>query len=146
MARRCGSPNSTPRPRPSRGRARLSTPPAREPLEWKGSHLDVTWSPDARFLVTSMQENSLHGWRLQPDKGHMRMSGYPAKTRSWSWSHDGHWLATSGADAAIVWPFESKEGPMGKAPRECGARPAKVTRVAFHPKAYALAIGYEDGM
>jgi YD repeat-containing protein len=117
-----------------------------EPLEWKGSHLDVTWSPDARFLVTSMQENSLHGWRLQPDKGHMRMSGYPAKTRSWSWSHDGHWLATSGADAAIVWPFESKEGPMGKAPRECGARPAKVTRVAFHPKAYALAIGYEDGM
>src|SRR5215203_5247909 len=117
-----------------------------EPLEWKGSHLDVTWSPNARFLVTSMQENSLHGWRLQPDKGHMRMSGYPAKTRSWSWSHDGHWLAPSGADAAIVWPFESKDGPMGKAPRECGARPAKVTRVAFHPKAYALAIGYDDGM
>ena len=22
---------------------------------------DVTWSPDARFVVTSMQENSLHG-------------------------------------------------------------------------------------
>jgi YD repeat-containing protein len=115
-------------------------------LEWKGSHLDVVWSPDGRFVVTSMQENALHGWRLQPDKGHMRMSGYPAKTRSWSWSHDGNWFATSGADAAIVWPFESKEGPMGKAPRECGARPSKVTRVAFHPKAYALAIGYMDGM
>ena len=59
---------------------------------------------------------------------------------------DGKWLATSGAEAAIVWPFESKEGPMGKAPRECGVRPAKVTRVAFHPKAYVLAVGYEDGM
>jgi YD repeat-containing protein len=115
-------------------------------LEWKGSHLDVTWSPDGRFIVTSMQENALHGWRLQPDKGHMRMSGYPAKTRSWSWSHDGNWLATSGADAAIVWPFESKEGPMGRAPRECGARPSRVSRVAFHPKAYVLAVGYEDGM
>ncbi|MBZ6077411.1 WD40 repeat domain-containing protein [Microvirga puerhi] len=116
-----------------------------EGLKWKGSHLDVTWSPDARFVVTSMQENALHGWRLVPDKGHMRMSGYPSKTRSLSWSHDGKWLATSGAEAAIVWPFESKEGPMGKAPRECGVRPAKVSRVAFHPNAYVLAVGYEDG-
>jgi WD40 repeat protein len=116
-----------------------------EVLEWKGSHLDVTWSHDGRFVVTSMQENALHGWRLQPDKGHMRMSGYPSKTRSLSWSHDGQWLATSGAEAAIVWPFDSKDGPMGKAPRECGVRPAKVSRVAFHPKAPVLAIGYEDG-
>jgi len=116
-----------------------------EVLEWKGSHLDVTWSPDARFVVTSMQENALHGWRLIPDKGHMRMSGYPSKTRSFSWSADGKWLATSGAEAAIVWPFESKEGPMGKQPRECGVRHAKVSRVAFHPNTYVLAVGYEDG-
>lgn len=114
-----------------------------ERLTWKGSHLDVTISPDNRFLMTSMQENQLHGWRLQ-DKGHLRMSGYPSKTRSWTWSHDGLWLATSGAEAAIVWPF-AKDGPTGKAPRECGIRPAKVTAVAFHPKALVLAIGYEDG-
>ena len=38
-------------------------------LEWKGSHLDITWSPDGRFVVTSMQENALHGWRLVPDRG-----------------------------------------------------------------------------
>ncbi len=116
-----------------------------EVLEWKGSHLDITWSPDGRFIVTSMQENALHGWRLVPDKGNMRMSGYPSKTRSVSWSGDGKWLATSGAEAAILWPFESKEGPMGKQPRECGVRPAKVTRVAFHPNAFVLAVGYEDG-
>jgi len=121
----------------------LDTPP--EPLEWKGSHLDVTWSPDGRFVVTSMQENALHGWRLQPDRGHMRMSGYPAKTRSVAWSADGQWLATSGAEAAILWPFQSKEGPTGKAPRECGVRPARVSRVAFHPKTLVLAVGYEDG-
>ena len=114
-------------------------------LEWKGSHLDITWSPDARFVVTSMQENALHGWRLVPDKGHMRMSGYPSKTRSVSWSGDGKWLATSGAEAAILWPFDSKEGPMGKQPRECGVRPAKVSRVAFHPNTSVLAVGYEDG-
>jgi WD40 repeat protein len=113
-------------------------------LEWKGSHLDVMWSPDGRFVVSSMQENALHGWRLGDKPSHMRMTGYPAKPRSLSWSHDGLWLASSGADAAIVWPFQG-EGPQGKAPRECGARHAKVTRVAFHPRALVLAVGYDDG-
>lgn len=116
-----------------------------EALEWKGSHLDAAVSPDARYIVTSMQENMLHGWRLA-DKKNMRMSGYPAKSRSLSWSHDGGWLATSGADACIVWPFSGKDGPMGQPPRECGARPdVLVTSVAFHPKSLIVAIGYDDG-
>src|SRR5215472_6429177 len=42
-------------------------------LEWKGSHLGATVSPDGRFLVTTMQEPMLHGWRLA-DRQHMRMS------------------------------------------------------------------------
>ena len=117
---------------------------APQTLEWKGAHLDATFSPDGRFLVTSMQENVLHGWRLS-DSRHMRMTGYPGKTRSLSWSHDGAWLATSGADAAVVWPFKDKDGPMGKAPRECGVREARATKVAFHPKALVVAIGYADG-
>jgi len=112
--------------------------------EWKGSHLDVTVSPDGRFVVTSMQENSLHGWRIA-DKQNMRMSGYPAKSRSLSWSGDGEWLATSGADACIVWPFKDKAGPMNKAPHECGVREARVSQVAFHPKALVIAVGYDDG-
>jgi WD40 repeat protein len=119
-----------------------------ECLEWKGAHLDATISPDGRFVVTSMQENALHGWRLATKPGekvaHMRMSGYPAKTRSFSWSHDGLWLATSGAEAVIIWPFQG-DGPMGKAPRECGVRRSRVTQVAFHPGAYVIAAGYDDG-
>jgi len=116
-----------------------------EPLAWAGSHLDATISPDGRFLVTSMQENALHGWRLADGK-HMRMAGYPGKTRSLCWSHDGKWLATSGADACIIWPFSGKDGPMGQAPRECGVHSAIVTRVAFHPAALVVAIGYDDGL
>jgi WD40 repeat protein len=117
-----------------------------ETLEWKGSHLDLTVSPDGRFLITSMQENTLHGWRLSDNKN-MRMAGYPAKTRSLSWSRDGLWLATSGADACILWPFQGKDGPMGAPPRECGVRPGVgVTRVAFHPTAPVVAVGYEDSM
>jgi len=113
-------------------------------FEWKGSHLDIVVSPDGHFLLTSMQENALHAWRIA-DKKDMRLSGYPAKTRSLSWSFDGNWLATSGADAGVIWPFKDKDGPMNKAPHECGVRKAKVTSVAFHPKALVLAQGYEDG-
>ncbi|MGH6935183.1 MAG: WD40 repeat domain-containing protein, partial [Methylocella sp.] len=114
-------------------------------FKWKGSHLLITVSPDGRFLVTAMQENALHAWRVA-DKKDVRMSGYPAKTRSLSWSCDGHWLATSGADAAIIWPFKDKDGPIDKAPLECGARSAKVMCVAFHPSSLVVAQGYEDGL
>lgn len=115
-------------------------------LEWKGAHIDVIFSPDGRFLITSMQENALHGWRLE-DTRHMRMTGYPAKVKDWSWSFKGKWLATSGAPAAIVWPFSSKDGPMGKAPLELGLRgDSMVTAVACHPLEELVAIGYNDGM
>ena len=68
-----------------------------------------------------MQENALHGWKLADGK-HMRMTGYPAKVKSLSWSAKGKWLASSGAPAAILWPFQAKDGPMGKAPMELGTR------------------------
>lgn len=112
--------------------------------EWKGSHLAVTSSPDARFLVTSMHESALHGWRLVDGKD-MRMTGYPARVKSMSWSGDGKWLATSGADTVIMWPFQSKEGPMGKEPRMIGQMKSLVTAVACHPRDPILAAGYADG-
>lgn len=120
-------------------------------LEWKGAHTGVTFSPDGRFVVTTMQENALHGWKLDIKPGsetrHMRMTGYPAKVKSISWSAKGKWLASSGAPAAIVWPFQSKDGPMGKAPEELGTRGnTMVTSVAFHPVEEIVAIGYADGM
>jgi WD40 repeat protein len=62
-------------------------------LEWAGSHLGVTFSPDNKFLVTTMHEPALHGWRLA-DNRHMRMSGYPGRVRSMSWSAGGKGLAT----------------------------------------------------
>ena len=113
-------------------------------LEWKGAHHAVTVSQDGKFCVSAMQENSLHGWRIA-DKKNMKMTGYPGKVHSMDWSADGKWLATAGADACIVWPFASADGPMGKKPRECGVRPARVSRVAFHPSALIVALGYDDG-
>ncbi len=115
-------------------------------LEWAGAHTAITFSPDGNFVVTAMQENALHGWKLADGK-HMRMSGYPAKVKSMSWSVKGKWLASSGAPAAIVWPFQAKDGPMGKAPLELGTRGnSMVTAVACHPSQEVAAIGYDDGM
>jgi len=140
-----------------------------ERLQWKGSHLDVAVSTDGRFVITSMQEPTLHGWRLA-DRKDMRMSGYSARVRSLDWSAGGKWLATSGSTQLILWPFQGKDGPMGKAPRilapavgyadglvllvriEDGAEVlarkasgAPITALAWSATGTALAVGAEDG-
>jgi WD40 repeat protein len=115
-----------------------------EALEWAGSHLAVTFSPDNKFLVTAMHEPALHGWRLA-DHRHMRMTGYPGRVRSMSWSVGGKALATSGADSVIMWPFASKDGPMGKEPAMLAPLQARVSAVACNPKQDILAAGYSDG-
>ena len=115
-----------------------------ELLEWAGSHLAVTFSPDNKFLVTAMHEPSMHGWRLA-DNRHMRMSGYPGRVRSMSWSAGGKFLATSGADSVIMWPFASKDGPMGKEPAMLAPMQVRATAVACHPAQDILVVGYGDG-
>ena len=115
-----------------------------ETLSWKGSHLNLVWSPDARYVVSAMQENALHGWRLG-DRDHLRMTGYPAKSRSLSWSPKGRILLTSGADVLVGWPFDGKSGPSGRAPVELGPRGTPVVRVAAHPTQDMAAAGYADG-
>ena len=116
-----------------------------ERLEWKGSHLDVTFSPDGRYLVTAMQEPTLHGWRLVDGK-HMRMSGYSAKVRAMAWTAGGKGLATSGAPQLIVWPFHGKDGPMGKEPHMLAPAEHQVSAVACHPQKDVIAAGYDNGL
>jgi WD40 repeat protein len=115
-----------------------------ERLEWKGSHLGVTISPDGKFLITSMQEPMLHGWRLADGK-HMRMSGYSARVRSFGWTAGGEFLATSGSEQLILWPFDGKDGPMGRQPKILAQAQARAAVVAGHPRQPVVAVGYADG-
>jgi len=115
-----------------------------EKFEWKGSHLGCTLSPDGKFLITSMQESALHGWRIADGK-HMRMTGYSARVRSLSWSADGAFLATSGSEQLILWPFDGKEGPMGRQPQMLARQMARVAVVACHPLQPVVAAGFSDG-
>jgi WD40 repeat protein len=114
-------------------------------LEWKGSHTGIIIHPEGEAVVTAMQENALHGWKL-PNGEHMRMSGYPAKTASLSFSRNGRWMASSGADAMVLWPFFGG-GPMGKAPLElAGGDGVICTQVACNPKDDIVAGGFTDGL
>jgi WD40 repeat protein len=116
-----------------------------EKLAWKGSHLSGCVSPDGRFVVTAMQEPVLHGWRLA-DRKDMRMQGYSARVRSLSFTADGKWLATSGTTQLILWPFQGKDGPMGKTPRVLAPMQHQVAAVACHPREGVVAVGYADGL
>ena len=113
-------------------------------LTWKGSHIGVVFSPDGRFVVSTMQENALHGWRLA-DGADMRMAGYGAKVRSLAWAGKGRLLATSGAARAILWPFQTRDGPMGRPPVELGMAGALVTRVAATTRGDRVAAGDAEG-
>ncbi len=113
-------------------------------LEWKGSHLSALWHPSGDYVMTSMQENALHGWRLK-DLGELRMAGYPGKIHSMGFSFKGRWLVTSGADQIICWPFTGS-GPQGKPPMVLGIPEGRsVSVVSPHPKDDMTAAGFASG-
>lgn len=114
-------------------------------LKWAGSHVGLAWSADGKFLMSAMQENQLHGWRVADDKN-LKMGGYPAKVKSMTFLAKGQLLATSGANGVVVWPFAGATGPMGKQAAEIGFdESAMVVRVAGMPGGQMVAAGLDDG-
>jgi WD40 repeat protein len=114
-------------------------------LRWAGSHIALAFSPDGKFLVSSMQEAALHGWRLT-DAMDLRMGGYPSKVKSLVFLDGGRQLATSGANSVALWPFGAAAGPLGKHAAEIGFdEHALVARVAGAERGRRLAAGLDDG-
>ena len=114
-------------------------------LKWAGSHVALAFSPDGKFLMSSMQENQLHGWRVADEKN-LKMGGYPAKVKSLAFLAKGQMLATSGANGAVIWPFSGPTGPLGKQAAEIGFdQTAMVVRVAAIPTGQKVAAGLDDG-
>jgi WD40 repeat protein len=74
------------------------------------------------------------------------MSGYGARVRSLDGTVGGKWLATSGSTQLILWPFQGKDGPMGKTPRILAPTEVQADVVACHPKQDVVAVGYADGL
>jgi WD40 repeat protein len=88
-------------------------------LKWPGIHTGVIFSPDGRFLVSSLQDAQVHAWRLSDAKD-MRMAGYPGKVKAMGFMAGGDILATSGAHGVVLWPFIGPSGPMGRSAAEVG--------------------------
>lgn len=114
-------------------------------LAFRGSHIGVTFSPDGRFVISSMQENMLRGWRLG-DRADLRMAGYPTKVHALRWVGTLPWLATSGAGFAVCWPFDGRDGPMDRPPRTVAeGRGQLATCIAGVSGADIVFTGFEDG-
>jgi len=114
-------------------------------LKWAGSHVVSAFSPDGKFLISAMQDNQLHGWRVADEKN-MRMGGYPAKVKSLAFLAKGQMMATSGSSGVVVWPFAGSTGPMGKQAAEVGFdESAMVVRIAAAPSLGWVAAGLDDG-
>jgi WD40 repeat protein len=116
---------------------------------WKGSHLALTYSPNGKWLISAMQEQAIHLWRLA-DGMDLQMRGYPHHITQFSWSHTGTELATTGGSGVPLWNFSHpSQGPAGQQARvlaDSGNPELAVTAVAMHPKGPFCAIGFADGL
>ena len=74
--------------------------------------LACRFSPDARWLITTAQDNTIQQWDLAPDKDgkiagkKVDMAGHASWTRAISFSADNKWLITAGYDGLLLtWPL-----------------------------------------
>ena len=112
-------------------------------LNWKGSPLVLSWSPNATFIATGDQDASVHFWYVRTGKD-SRMWGYPGKVKELAWEASGRWLATGGGPDVCVWDC-SAPGPENREPILCQLGQAKVTALAWSREHSLLAAGYADG-
>jgi WD40 repeat protein len=113
-------------------------------LRWAGPHARVVFSPDGRFVVSALQEPALHVWRLADGKEGRMEGAYQAKVQSLAFPQGGDWLASSGSDRAVLWPFIGKDGPMGRPALDMSlAERGTITRAAAEGD--ALVLGLDTG-
>ncbi|EGH71517.1 WD40 repeat domain-containing protein [Pseudomonas syringae] len=108
-----------------------------------GSHRRVCVSPNGRYVVTALQESRLHCWSLAEREG-FGMWGYISRVDSLEFSSQGNWLATSGSDCLVLWPF-AQGVPSNVAPRELLAGLGLCLQVACHPHRELVAAAFDDG-
>ena len=114
-------------------------------LSWKGSHLEVGFSPDGQILVTSLREPTLHAWQIKTKKD-LPTPSYPTRVRSMDWTASGRFLATSGSDRLTLLSFQLDDNPLARMPLLVAPYRSIVATVACHPTKEIVAVGYGDGL
>ena len=134
----------------------LDGPRQAHSLFHRGSHLELSWRRDGRYVVTATQDKTVHAWDLRTGDD-ASLGQCFNKVRALGWSADGQWLLASGNDTVSAWPFANDEddaddGDLGddhlpaSAPRMLGRFSEQfVSRVSPHPALPLVAAGYHDG-
>lgn len=111
-------------------------------LKWVSTLINAHWSPDGKVLAAGSIDKSVHFWRAGAWLD-SKMGGYQKKPQALAWSADSKFLATSGEDAIIVWPFIGK-GPEGSKPMQLLHHLRAPDVLAAHPKKPLLLSGSPD--
>lgn len=111
-------------------------------LKWVSTLINAHWSPDGKVLAAGSIDKSVHFWRAGAWLD-SKMGGYAKKPQALAWSADSKFLATTGEDAIIVWPFTGK-GPEGSKPMQLLHHLRAPEVLAAHPKKPLLLSGSPD--
>ena len=114
-------------------------------LDCAGTHTAIAWSPDNRFVASSVADNAVHAWRLRDGAG-FDLAGLAAPSTGLAWGRMSPFLVSAGDMRIVCWPM-GKAQP-GLPPRaETFGIPSeiRVTGVACHPQNDTVAAGYANG-
>lgn len=112
-------------------------------LYFRGSHLNLSWQPEGRYLVTTTQEKMLHAWDLETGED-ASLGPCFKKVSALGWSADGNWLLASGNDTISAWRFD--RGLPRPAPKLLGRfSELLIGQVCPHPTLGLTAVAYNDG-
>jgi WD40 repeat protein len=112
-------------------------------FEWKGSVLDIAYSPNGKTVAGGCQDGAAHIWLL-PSGDDLFMNGYATKVRELAWDSTSRYLATGGSEVVVIWDFSGK-GPSGSKPLMLEGHQAFISNLAFAPSDMRLASSGLDG-
>lgn len=113
-------------------------------FEWKTSLLNLSWSPNKKYIAVGTQENAIHFWPypLQKEED-FQMGGYSSKVNKTLWSDDSKQFVVNGQDDVHIWDF-SDGPPYGKSPRILGCGYGKIVDIIYDSN--LLAAVSEEGL
>ena len=112
-------------------------------LAWKGSLIQVSWSPNGRYIVASTQDREIHIWDLISGKDY-RFGGFKGKVKNIGWTDCSNYMITSGTDVIAAWPITADPGTFP--PKEIGyVYSANVSCIACGKQFDRVAGGFSDG-
>ena len=101
-------------------------------FEWKTSLLNISRSPNKKYIAAGTQENAIHFWPYPLKKDDdFQMGGYHSKVDTILWSEDSEKFLVNGLEDVHIWDF-SDGPPYGKSPRIFGCGYGKIIDFIFN--------------